>query len=187
MKKIIVISAVVFLTLIGIGLLVNLGPKDQKTLTVEMKNNANEVVGTIALTETKAGVLMYLEVEGLTPEGEHAFHIHETADCTPIESFTNAGGHYNLFDKAHGMKHPEGQHVGDMPNLSPDKDGKIATSVLNVNVTLDNKVSDLGRAPLFDEDGSSLMIHAGADDHMSQPSGAAGDRIACGEIRASLD
>ena len=187
MKKFIIISAVILLAILGIGLLVNLGPDDDKVVIIDMKNNEGNSIGNVKLTETRAGVLMHLDIEGLDPEGQHAFHIHQTADCSPLESFKNAGGHYNYFKKAHGMKHPEGQHVGDMPNLSPDKKGKIATSVLNVNVTLDSEVSDLGRAPLFDEDGSALMIHADADDHMSQPSGAAGGRIACGEIKAAAE
>jgi Cu-Zn family superoxide dismutase len=41
-----------------------------------------------------------------------------------------------------------------------------------------------GDAPLLDADGSALVVHAGADDYESQPSGASGDRIACAEIKA---
>ena len=36
--------------------------------------------------------------------------------------------------------------------------------------------------PLFDEDGSALVIHENPDDHISQPIGGAGARIACGMI-----
>jgi Cu-Zn family superoxide dismutase len=33
-----------------------------------------------------------------------------------------------------------------------------------------------------DRDGAALMIHANPDDYESQPTGNAGDRIACGVI-----
>lgn len=156
---------------------------DSKILEVSIVNNAGQKIGEARMTETDAGVLMHLKVAGLKPNGEHAFHIHEVADCWPQKTFKNAGGHYNPKEKSHGMMHPEGYHAGDMPNLKPSEDGRIEVQMLNQEVTLSKSQSRDGRAPLFDEDGSAIIIHAGADDHKSQPSGAAGNRIACGEIR----
>ena len=183
MKKLLVIGAITLSTLVIIGLLVNIGPKDEQTVEVTMLNNAGDSGGTVKLTETKAGVLMQLNLTGLTPDAEHGFHVHQTAKCSPQNSFKDAGGHFNPHDSAHGMKHPEGQHAGDMPNLRPNDKGEINTSILNINVTLRKENAEKGRATLFDADGSSLMVHANADDHMSQPSGAAGPRILCGEIK----
>lgn len=182
MKKIILILAIILVAILTIGLLYNQVPAADEIHTVTMKNNQGDEIGTVQLTETRSGVMMNLQLSGLTPNGEHAFHVHEVADCSPQDSFTNAGGHYNPMQKAHGMEHPDGQHAGDMPNLKPDKEGNLNANVLNMHVTLLDEMEDAHRSPLFDEDGSALMIHAGADDHMSQPSGAAGARIACGEI-----
>jgi Cu-Zn family superoxide dismutase len=42
-----------------------------------------------------------------------------------------------------------------------------------------------GEHGLLAGDGSALMVHAGADDYRSQPSGAAGERIACGVVERS--
>jgi Cu-Zn family superoxide dismutase len=176
MKKII-FGLVAVLLIIGAGALFKSVPTPDQIKTVTMINNAGESIGTIELSSTNAGVLLNLDLNGLTPDGEHAMHIHEVGDCTPLESFKNSGGHFNPHGKHHGMKHPEGQHAGDMPNLKPDGKGAIATTILNRHVTLDS-----GQAGVFDADGSALIIHAGADDHMSQPSGAAGARIACGVI-----
>jgi Cu-Zn family superoxide dismutase len=39
-----------------------------------------------------------------------------------------------------------------------------------------------GANGLFDADGSSIMIHALADDYTTDPSGSSGGRIACGEV-----
>jgi Cu-Zn family superoxide dismutase len=71
---------------------------------------------------------------------------------------------------------PEGPHAGDMPNLHVPESGKLSIEVLNPLVTL------RGDRALLDEDGSALVIHAGADDYVTDPAGNAGDRIACGVI-----
>jgi superoxide dismutase, Cu-Zn family len=42
-----------------------------------------------------------------------------------------------------------------------------------------------GKNTLRDSDGSALVIHAKGDDYKSDPSGEAGDRIACGMIEKS--
>ncbi len=170
--------ALAVILIIGIGYLYQTVPNESEIKQVVMLDNKGESMGVIALSETKAGVLLNLDLTNLTPEGEHAIHIHETGDCTPLETFKNAGGHYNPHDKKHGLKHPEGQHAGDMPNLKPDNKGAIKTAFVNLHVTLSS-----GGASLYDEDGSAIVIHAGADDHVSQPSGAAGARIACGVIK----
>ena len=176
-KKVLFIIIALILTAVGLGYLYQTVPQEVKTVT--MQNQAGEEIGTIKLSETKAGVLLSLDLTGLAPNGEQAIHIHETALCEG--NFTSAGGHYNPTGKAHGMKHPEGEHAGDMPNLQPDEDGEIATQILNQKITLALENID-GRATLFDADGSAIIIHEGADDHMSQPSGAAGSRVACGLI-----
>ena len=38
-------------------------------------------------------------------------------------------------------------------------------------------------ASLIDADGASLVIHAAADDYMTDPSGNSGARIACAVLR----
>lgn len=177
-----IIWAVVGLLLIGLlSYFYKMG--DVPSYEVKMINNDGEDVGVILLNETNSGVLLGVRVRGLEPNGSHAIHIHEKADCTPLETFANAGGHYNPLSKPHGLKHPEGHHAGDMPNLKPDNKGESVAQILNRNVSLHTFLVDENRATVFDKDGSAIVIHAGADDHMSQPSGAAGKRIACGVIQ----
>ena len=176
MKKI-VLAIVAILVVVGIGALYQSIPGEDEIRMVNMMDINGAAMGTIRLSETANGVTFDLALSGLKPEGEHAFHVHEVGKCEPEENFKTAGGHYNPTGHAHGMKHPEGSHAGDMPNLKPNDKGKIAVAIVNTKVTLGD-----GDTSVFDEDGSSIIIHAGADDHMSQPSGAAGDRIACGVI-----
>lgn len=144
--------------------------------TANLVDPQGRSIGTATLTQMPAGVLIQLEVKGLPP-GERAFHIHAVGRCDGADGFQSAGGHYNPENRQHGFRVQGGPHAGDLPNQFVGQDGVLRTEVINPNVTLGP-----GRATLFDADGSSLVIHAKADDHHSQPAGDAGGRIACGVI-----
>lgn len=134
-------------------------------------------LGTVNLTETPSGVLISTDVRDL-PEGTHAFHIHETGECDPETGFKSAGGHYAPRGNEHGFFSEDGPHAGDMPNQTVEANGIMQTDVLNTRVTLERGAE----GTLFDDDGSAFVIHAGADDYVSQPAGAAGSRIACAVV-----
>lgn len=124
----------------------------------------------------KRMVFVNFSLSGMAP-GEHGFHIHETGSCEQPD-FESAGGHYNPTDANHGMDDPEGPHAGDMKNIEVSEDGTVNTEVTADMVTLEEGQDNT----LFTEDGTALVIHSGADDYETQPSGDAGDRIACGVI-----
>jgi superoxide dismutase, Cu-Zn family len=145
-------------------------------IDVEIFNRFGDSLGTAKLSEQPEGVKIELNLEGLPP-GEHAFHIHEKGSCKPPD-FKSAGNHYNPDDKKHGLLHPEGAHAGDLPNLIVEEDGKVKAEILASQVTLKE-----GKTTLLTKEGTSLVIHAGKDDGMTQPAGDAGGRIACGEIK----
>jgi len=138
-------------------------------------NAAGNEIGAAQLMETPRGVLIEFSVNKI-PSGEHGFHIHETGSCE-LPEFQSAGGHFNPGGQAHGYYTEDGHHAGDMPNQFVRNDGLMRGHVFNPAVTL-----RAGEASLFDADGSALVIHSGADDYSSQPSGAAGKRIACAVI-----
>jgi Cu-Zn family superoxide dismutase len=131
-------------------------------------------VGTATLRETPNGVLIHLDLTAV-PAGPHAFHIHTTGACEP--PFTSAGGHFAPGGTHHGLLSVMGPHAGDLPNVFVPADGKLDVDVLARGVTL-----AAGPTSLFDGDGSALMLHATADDYMSDPAGNAGGRIACGVV-----
>lgn len=135
-----------------------------------------ERIGTATLTQVANGVLIALDVKGLPP-GEHAFHVHATGRCEPRTGFKSAGDHYAPRGNQHGFHAARGPHAGDMPNVFVQQDGTLRAHVLNPGVTLGS-----GAGSLFDSDGSALVIHGGADDYRSQPSGNAGDRVACAVV-----
>lgn len=133
-------------------------------------------IGKAVLTQTTSGVLIDIDVSDV-PAGEHGFHIHETGACNAADGFKSAGDHFEASQHQHGYKAEKGSHAGDMPNQFVGTDGKLRAHVLNPNVTLAD-----GPASVFDADGSALVVHANPDDYSSQPSGNAGDRIACAVI-----
>lgn len=141
---------------------------------VTFVNTEGTETGTATLTETRAGVLIDLELGALPANSWLGFHIHETGSCDPQTGHDSAGGHFNPSDVEHGVLSATGPHAGDMPNIRTDAEGFARVQLLNPHVTLgEGDTSVRGRA---------LMVHAGADDHRSQPTGNAGDRLACAVI-----
>ena len=143
----------------------------------QLKDGSGKAVGDVDLMQTPAGVLIKLQIKGLTP-GEHAFHVHAVGKCeAPFES---AGPHFNPGNHKHGILSGEG-HAGDMPNLHVPQSGELSVEVVNSAISLERGKPN----SVFDNDGSSLVIHAKADDYKTDPAGNSGDRIACGVIQQS--
>ncbi|HEX6594497.1 MAG TPA: superoxide dismutase family protein [Bacillota bacterium] len=145
-------------------------------ITIEMYNGSGDMVGTASLSEQPDGVQIKLEIEGLRP-GFHGIHIHEYSTCEGPD-FKTAGNHFNPEGKKHGLMHPEGPHLGDLPNVEADSSGRVEAEIIANNATLlEDKFSLLGG------EGTSLIISEETDDGISQPGGESGPRIVCGEIK----
>jgi superoxide dismutase, Cu-Zn family len=143
--------------------------------TAELKDKDGKAVGVATFRESSGGVTVDVNVKGLTP-GLHAVHVHAVGRCD-APAFTSAGGHFNPAQKKHGYKSPEGAHAGDLPNMLVAKDGTGRFESFTDGMTLKP-----GATSVFDKDGSALVIHAGVDDNVTDPTGNAGDRAACGII-----
>ncbi len=140
-----------------------------------LRDAGGREVGQATLTERPGGIRIQMDLRGLPP-GVHAFHIHEAGRCDPPD-FKSAGGHFNPEGRKHGRKNPQGPHAGDLPNILVGPDGAASVELLARGVTLGT-----GEHSLFKPGGTSLVIHAGADDDVTDPAGNAGARIACGVI-----
>lgn len=144
----------------------------RQTAGYDIVSSDDRTIGRAELEDGESGLLLVITVEGLSP-GLHGLHLHETGRCEPPD-FTSAGGHWAPRGHAHGFLADGGPHAGDLPNLSvPEGAARVEQHVF---------ADGLSIARLRDDDGSALIIHAGADDYRSQPSGAAGARVACAAI-----
>jgi superoxide dismutase, Cu-Zn family len=142
-----------------------------------LKDASGKEVGRAVFTATPSGTLLSLTLTAAQP-GVHALHIHAVGKCEPPD-FKSAGPHFNPDQTKHGIMNPEGPHAGDLPNIHVPADGKLEVEFLDPVVTLSQE------SALFDTDGTSIVIHANADDYKTDPAGNSGDRIACGVITAA--
>lgn len=147
-----------------------------KMISVKMEpKSGSDATGEVVFTEEDGIVKMEAKFTGLTP-GDHAIHIHEKADCSADDG-KSAGGHWNPTHEPHGKwGDDEGYHKGDIGNFDANDDGEGSISMETDEWCID-----------CDDDnknivGKSVIVHAGKDDFVSQPSGDAGGRIACGGI-----
>jgi Cu-Zn family superoxide dismutase len=139
--------------------------------------SGSNVSGTATFTQTTEGeVKMVLALDSLTA-GEHAVHLHENGDCSADDA-TSAGGHWNPSGEDHGKRGENEFHAGDIDNLTVGEDG-IGTLEMVVDGW------SIGDGQDSDILNKAIIIHADADDFTSQPSGAAGSRVACGVIQAA--
>lgn len=132
-------------------------------------NGFPEIRGQVTFRQHPQGVLITARVSnlpcGADNMGVFAFHIHEGESCTGNSSdeFANTGGHYN-------PKHrPHPYHAGDLPPLFCNN-GFAYMSVFTSRFTVNEII------------GKTIIIHSEPDDFTSQPSGNAGEKIACGKI-----
>ena len=120
-------------------------------------------------------VHVLVNAQGLKPNQEHGFHIHEAGDCSSGDGMS-AKGHFNPMGKPHGNPASGEHHAGDLPALKADKAGRAKLDVMLDTITLKpGPTSIVGRG---------LIIHADPDDYRTQPTGNSGARIACGVIKA---
>ena len=168
--------------LLAISLLLFSCAKNKEETKVELNNitkavcvlyptDGNDVSGIITFTKTDYGIKIVADVEGLT-EGKHGFHIHEFGDCSRLDG-KSAGGHFNPDGKNHGAPDASERHVGDLGNLMAGGNGKAYYEMIDTYISFSGPHSIIGR---------TIIVHAAEDDLTSQPTGAAGTRVACGVI-----
>src|SRR5512138_3848122 len=134
----------------------------------------NTASGSIALTAEDGAVRLTGVIQGLKPNSEFGFHIHEKGDCSAPDA-SSAGGHFNPANVAHGMPEGDTHHAGDMLNIKSDAQGVAQVDTRAIGATLHS-------GQPTDVLGKAVVVHEGPDDYTSQPSGNSGARIACGVI-----
>ena len=143
-------------------------PEPQGGAPMTLVNSAGQAIGTVRAWQTAGGIAFRIEARGL-PHGVHGIHVHPIGRCDPPD-FASAGTHWNPTNKQHGLNNPNGPHAGDMPNVTVAANGVLQETVILPHANM---------AELLDADGAAILIHANADDYVSQPSGNSGPKIAC--------
>ena len=147
------------------------------TMHLVDSSGAGKTIGTIQAEDGPYGLILKPDLSGLTA-GIHGFHVHQNGDCGAKMSEGKsvpglaAGGHFDPRNTGHHEGPYGNGHLGDLPALFVDAQGKATLPVLAPRL----KVSDLK--------GRSLMIHAGGDNYSDNPAlGGGGMRMACGVVQ----
>jgi Cu-Zn family superoxide dismutase len=151
--------------------------KAKDTVVVPLKTGQGQDAGTATFSPLKkGGVEVKVKLMNL-PIGDHAIHIHQNPVCEAPD-FKTSGGHFNPDMKQHGLENPMGHHNGDLGKnitIGEQHTGEITYKVDYLSMTPGAKNAIFG---------TSIMVHEKADDMKTDPTGNAGNRIACGVIPA---
>jgi Cu-Zn family superoxide dismutase len=166
-----------------IFILMSCGIANAGDLQVKMhllnQEGLSDAIGTVTISETEYGLVFTPQLEQLSPQGLHGFHVHQNPSCLPAEKDGKtvpglaAGGHYDPSETGmHDTQFGKG-HLGDLPALYVDENGMAISPVLAPRLKKLEEVK-----------GRSLMIHAGGDNYSDVPAklGGGGARMACGLI-----
>jgi Cu-Zn family superoxide dismutase len=148
-------------------------PTSQTAMAVLNPTQGNSVSGTITFTKVAGGVQVTGNLQGLPANSTHGFHIHEKGDCSAPDG-TSAGGHFNPTGHQHAGPDAAQKHVGDLGNITSDASGNARYERLIPDMMMEGETSIVGRG---------IIVHKNADDFKTQPTGNAGDRVACGVIQ----
>lgn len=180
MRRFVLVGAMLLVGAVPVAYAKSVAPAKPKAKSVVAKlepKSGSKAAGTATFTDEGGKVSLVVELSGATP-GEHALHIHEKGDCSDPDA-KNAGGHWNPTTppSAHGKWGGAAHHLGDIGNLTVGADGKGT-------LKMSTEKWAVGGGGFNDITGKAVVIHGGVDDFTTQPTGNAGNRIACGVIAA---
>jgi superoxide dismutase, Cu-Zn family len=134
----------------------------------------SDVRGSLRFSDENGAVRLTGTITGLEPGSERGFHLHEFGDCSAPDAMS-AGGHWNPEGHDHGRRSYGEFHAGDMDNVGADETGSLTVDYLLSGL-------EIGTGSASDIVGKAVIVHKGTDDYVSQPTGDAGPRAACGVI-----
>lgn len=163
--------------IVALGIAAAAGPAQAfgEKVSADLKDKSGAVVGSTEMVAGSGGVLVKLRLKGLAPGG-HALRVLEAGKCEG--DFSSAGDIYNPLGAKFGLLNEEGPMAGEMPNVFVSSTGDAEVELLNHFITL----AQDAEVTLIDNDGASIVVFDKPSDHVSEPEGNAGGRIACGVL-----
>ena len=146
-------------------------------IAVLIPTEGNDLQGTVTFIQMSEGVRVQANITGLAAGTAHGFHVHQYGDCSASDG-TSAGGHFNPHGADHAGPDAASRHVGDLGNIPVNDAGEATYDRIDTRLAFEGESSIIGHA---------FIVHGGSDDLSSQPSGAAGPRVACGVIGIAAD
>ena len=147
----------------------SMGPMASATVAPTANQTAKGTVHFAELGDGSAEVSVDLTN---VPAGVHGFHIHDKGDCG--DNGNAAGGHFNPTNTQHGAPTAPAHHGGDFGNVTADANGNVKTKFTTRSITISPSSSSAV--------GHAVILHGNPDDLVTQPTGNAGPRIACGVV-----
>jgi superoxide dismutase, Cu-Zn family len=153
--------------------------KAKATLAHTGLPNAGTPAGTVEFEDNGTSTTVKISVTGATA-GDHGVHVHANGDCSTVDGGfgAGAGGHWNPTDAGHGFPTGATHHAGDLGNVTVAAGGTGTGTVTTTTIKL--KSGDT-----LNPTGKAVIFHQGSDDGVTQPTGDAGTRAACGIIQAN--
>jgi Cu-Zn family superoxide dismutase len=148
------------------------GPRVLTGAAADLVKANGDRIGAVRIQPRGNEILVTINLVRAAP-GRYGIHIHDVGRCSG-PGFEGAGPHWNPTARHHGRLNPAGHHLGDLPNIEVGSNGRGALR-FTINHTLNS---------LIDADGASVVLHGGADDERTDPSGNSGARVACGALRS---
>jgi len=137
-----------------------------------------KIKGTVRFIEDGDSVLIKIDVSGLKKNAKHGFHVHECGDMS--DKCESMCAHFNPYECNHGGPDDKERHVGDLGNLTTDKNGDARYTQRDTMIKLrGTKCNIIGRGLIIHEDEDDLGKGGEKDSHVT---GHAGKRIACAVI-----
>jgi Cu-Zn family superoxide dismutase len=152
-------------------------PAKEAPLVIPIKTSTGEDAGTATFQQGKKNLTIKLNLKNL-PVGQHAVHIHAKPACDAPD-FKSAGAHFNPENKQHGTLNPMGHHAGDLPQNVEIGEGHVGQATFHVDYLSLDPASPNN---ILANGGTAIIVHEKSDDMKTDPTGNAGNRIACGVI-----
>ncbi|WP_370338944.1 superoxide dismutase family protein [Parvularcula marina] len=145
-------------------------PAAGEDMRVDFTGTDGEATGEAVVVSGPHGMLLRVDLVDLE-HGFHGMHMHQVGDCSDFDGgFKLSGSHINPTGKEHGLMNPAGFELADIPNIYVHHNGHARAEIFVAGLTLEDAM---------DEDGFAIVVHENPDDHMTQPIGGAGARVAC--------